>query len=189
MQTVDLSKYLTNIESLKKDLSSIGNDQQVPEEKIIKNHLGDSNYRVLLCTFNEPSFQGEYNFQITKERLIEQMDKLVGDQVGELDQRDCRERAKGAQNNAEAHLLMATRNMERSCGNLLSYEIAEDLTTGVIELFGVVRLTEAAVAQLGALPHYFSMRCVGDRVFSRQKPSNFRVVDITAFDIEPVLFN
>lgn len=189
MQAVDLSKYLTNIESHKKDFINNGLTHRVPEKRIIKDHLGENNYRVLLCTFNEPSFQGVHNFQITKERLTEQMDKFVGRQIGEKDQQDLRGRLKNARNASEYIHVLKMRITELSCGTLVSYEIIEDTSTGVIELFGVVNLKEVVISPMDIIPHYFTIRCIGEEVRSDKKPYDFRVMDICGFDIDVAFFN
>lgn len=189
MQTVDLTEHLANIESLKKQFSDKGLTHKVPDKRIIKDHLGNNNYRVLLCTFNEPSFQGEYIYQITSERLAEQMDKLVGGVIGEVDQRDCRKRISKVDNVTEFNTALIMIDLNRRCGTLLSYEIVEDIPTGIIELFGVVNLSEMGVDLVNALPHYLSIRCIGDQVRSHKKPTDFRVKNIGAFDLEPAFFN
>lgn len=187
MQTVDLSEYIGNQEARKNDFISQGYTKKVPEERIIKDHLGNGRYRGLLCTFNKVSFQGHTTYSITEEVLVSEMDKLLGRVLGELEQADVSKRIGGTKNQDEFQKTIRTINPLAPNGILESYEIIKEYDSKVINLYGVVHLNGKAIERIESIPHYFSIRSIG-LINMRDGMKIIDIDSICAFDLEAALF-
>jgi hypothetical protein len=187
MQTVDLSEYIGKQEVRKNDFVSKGYTREVPEDRIIKNHLGGGLYSTLLCTFNKPSFLGHTTYSITEEVLVSEMDKLLGRVFGELDQTDVSKRVESAKDQVELQKAIRTINPLAPNGILKSYEIIKESDSEVINLYGVVHLNGKAIELVESIPHYFSIRSIG-LINMRDGMKIIKIDSICAFDLEAALF-
>lgn len=187
MQTVNLSEYISRQEVRKDDFVSKGYTREVPEDRIIKNHLGGGLYSTLLCTFNKPSFLGHTTFSITEEVLDSEMDKLLGRVFGELEQADAHKRIESAKTLDKFQNEIRTINPLAPNGILKSYEIIKESDSEVINLYGVVHLNGKAIELIESIPHYFSIRSIG-LIKMRDGMKIIKIDSICAFDLEPALF-
>jgi hypothetical protein len=187
MQTVDLSEYIVKQEVRKNDFELQGHTRIVPKERIVKDHLGDGRYKVLLCTFNELSFQGQCTFLITEELLASEMDKMLDRHLGELEQSDVFKRKEATKNVEEFINVITTINLAAVNGTLESYEIVKEGDSEVINLYGVVKLNDRAVKLVESIPHYLSIRSLGLMTMKDGK-NMMNIKSIHAFDLEAALF-
>jgi hypothetical protein len=179
MKTVDLKGWIKGPDPSNKEFEYV---HHVPENRIIKEHVEKNIYRVLLVSFNTHSPIVNDTFIASAELIKENMDRLVGKLIGEIDQSQVRFQLNQIKDYDEYSKRIKTIDGLNACGTLLSYEIKEHSDSNRIDLYGTIDFTTASVNLFAEFPKYMSIRAIGThRSFDSNPILNVR--EIICFDV------
>jgi hypothetical protein len=146
----------------------------IPKDRLIGDPIANGVYRVLLGRFNVPSFKPTVQFNLDTDIMKAEMDKLLNNPIGEIDQSAITRRLKTIDD-------VRFVDPNSVAGTLVGYEAINDRDG--LAIWGDVWLNQKAIELVHAAPFYFSVRSISlQRMVSGM--TMFNITDIIAFDLE-----